>query len=200
MKPARRFPIIGLAASAGGPEALASILARLPADFPACLAVVQHVPVGFAEPIARFLRTTTSLEVLVATVRTEPRPGLVLVAPDDRHLVATADRAFTPLDAPALRGHRPSATMLFQSLAAVFGPAAIGVVLSGIGDDGAAGLAEMRARGALTIAQDEASSSIWGMPRAAIELGAAAETLPLSAIAERLILAVRLRLSTLEER
>lgn len=196
---ARLCPIVGIASSSGGPSALAAILGRLPADFPACLAVVQHVPVGFAEPFARFLRTTTPLEVVVVSRRVEARPGCILVAPDDRHLVAAADRAFLPQDAPALRGHRPSATLLFRSLAQVFGATALGVVLTGIGDDGAAGLAEMRRAGALTLAQDEASSAIWGMPRAAIEAGGAVETLPLSAIAERLLLAVRARRSA-EER
>lgn len=192
-------PLVGVASSSGGPSALAAVLARLPADFPACLAVVQHVPVGFAEPFARFLRTTTPLEVVVVSRRVEARPGCILVAPDDRHLVASADRAFVPLDAPALRGHRPSATLLFRSLAQVFGASALGVVLTGIGDDGAAGLAEMRRAGALTLAQDEASSAIWGMPRAAIEAGGAVETLPLAAIAERLLVAVRPRRSA-EER
>jgi two-component system chemotaxis response regulator CheB len=196
---ARLCPIVGIASSSGGPSALAAILGRLPADFPACLAVVQHVPVGFAEPFARFLRTTTPLEVVVVSRRAEPRPGCILVAPDDRHLIAAADRAFLPHDAPALRGHRPSATLLFRSLAQVFGATALGVVLTGIGDDGAAGLAEMRRAGALTFAQDEASSAIWGMPRAAIEAGGAVETLPLTAIAERLLVAVRARRSA-EER
>jgi two-component system chemotaxis response regulator CheB len=110
-------------------------------------------------------------------------PGTVLVAPDDRHLVVASKNLLRAVDLPPVAGFRPSATVLFQSMADVLGAAAVGVVLSGMGTDGAEGLDRMRQRGALTIAQDEATSAVYGMPRAAAERGAASLVLPLTKIA-----------------
>lgn len=176
-------PIVGVAASSGGPSALIDVLAGLPAGFAACVAVVQHLPNGFTGAFERFLAERLALQVKVVTRPTEPRSGTLLLPADDRHLVLGDGGSFVPSDAPPVSGHRPSATLLFQSLARVRGSAAAGVILSGMGDDGARGLLELRRAGGHTLAQDEASSAIYGMPRAAVQLGAAVSVAPLGAIA-----------------
>lgn len=179
--------VVGVAASAGGPAALAQLLGSLPADFPACVAVVQHLPPGFTASFAQFLGSATSLRVSVVAGRAEAVAGTVLVAPHDRHLVAAFGGFFVTSDDPPVGGHRPSATALFRSMARAFGPRAAGVVLTGIGDDGAAGLADLRGAGALTVAQDEASAAVYGMPRAAVDAGAVEYMLPLAAIPGALV-------------
>jgi two-component system chemotaxis response regulator CheB len=185
--------MVGLAASSGGSLAVAAILARLPRDFPACIAVVQHLPVGFAERYADWLASGCRLRVELVRGRVPIRPATVYVAGDDRHLAAVVGEGLRPTAAAPIGGHRPAATVLFQSLAEAFGAHAIGVVLSGMGDDGAPGLLSMRARGALTIAQDAATSAVFGMPRAAIEAGAIVDVLPLEAIPAALCRACTMR-------
>jgi two-component system, chemotaxis family, protein-glutamate methylesterase/glutaminase len=182
--------VVGIAASAGGPAALVGVLSRLPKDFPACVGVVQHLPVGFAEPFARFLGANTPLPVSVVSARSEYAAGTVLVAGDGRHLVASSRQTFLATDDPPCGGHKPSATVFFRSLAQVFGAEAAGVVLSGIGDDGAAGLVEMHNRGALTISQDEKTSAVFGMPAAAAQANAVERVLSLEEIAPALVRAV----------
>ncbi|HEY1585031.1 MAG TPA: chemotaxis protein CheB [Polyangia bacterium] len=177
-----RCPIIGIAASSGGPSAIVDVLRALPGDFGGCIAVVQHLPNGFVAPFERFLSERLELIVTVVHARTMPRPGTVLLPADDRHLVLADDGAFLASDGPPIGGHRPSATRLFESLARVEGRRAVGVVLSGMGDDGAAGLSALRRAGAEVIAQDQATSAIYGMPRAAIERGAVTQVLPVGAI------------------
>ena len=188
--PTGRTPIVGIAASAGGPIAVAQVLAALPARFPACIAIVQHLPIGFAAFFASFLRRSVLAEVVVASGDVEPRRGSVVIAPDDRHLVLTAAGSLSSTADPPVGGHRPSATVLFQSLARVAGASAVGVILTGIGDDGAAGLLAMRQAGARTIAQDAKTSAVFGMPRAAIAAGAATSVLALEDIAQALVSAV----------
>lgn len=178
----REIPVLGVAASAGGPAAISYVLSRLPPDFEGCVAVVQHMLPGFAKSFVEFLRADAPLPVEMVTEPTRPRPGVIFAAPDQRHLVRTHAGLWLPSDAPGRRGYRPSADVLFLSLAETCGARAVGVVLSGIGDDGAQGLLAMRNAGALTIAQDEASSSVYGMPRAARENGAAANILALGDI------------------
>lgn len=177
--------VVGLAASAGGPAALDIVLGALPATLPACVAVVQHLPAGFVASFATYLRSRTPLEVVLVEPGpgVEMRPGRIVMAAGDHHLVATSAGAFMAATEPPLRGHRPSATVLFSSLARVFGDRALGVILTGIGDDGALGLGELRAQGALTIGQDEETSAVYGMPSAAVKLGAVARVLPLQEIA-----------------
>jgi two-component system chemotaxis response regulator CheB len=177
--------IVGIAASAGGPAALEVVLGALPATLPACVAVVQHLPAGFVSSFATYLRSRTPLEVVLVEpgANVEVRPGRLVLAAGDHHLVAASARMFAASTEPPLRGHRPSATTMFGSLARVFGDRAIGVILTGIGDDGAAGLGELRAQGALTLGQDEATSAVYGMPSAAVKLGAVARVLPLPEIA-----------------
>lgn len=185
--------VIGVGASAGGPGAIAMLLGQLPVPFAGCVAVVQHLPKGFAASFVDFLKSRTRLKVKLVTDRAPREPGAVLVAPDDRHLVLANRNEFVAVELPRVDGFRPSATVLFRSLADTFGPDAVGVVLSGMGNDGAEGLQRMRRRGSLTIAQDESTSAVYGMPRAAVEAGAAELVLPLNQIAPALFHGTLLR-------
>ena len=163
---------IGVCASTGGPHALATLLGALPASFPVPLLVVQHITAGFTEGFVRWLRRSVAVPVRLARDGA-PLEGGVSVAPEGAHLVLRQDRRLhLDRDAPALR-HRPSGDALLTSLATVLGLLAVGVVLTGMGGDGAEGVAAIAAAGGLTVAQDEASSAIFGMPRAAAERGAA---------------------------
>ena len=159
--------VVGIAASAGGPLALAALLGSLPSDFPACIALVQHVPRGFTEAFADYLKGATSLAVVVCRGIVPVAPATVVVAPGDQHLVATSRSHFGLSLAGSPAEYCPCGDVLLASLATVHGPAAAGVVLSGMGQDGAAGLAHLARRDALTLVQDEPSSTVNGMPRAA---------------------------------
>lgn len=187
--PAPRLVAIG--ASAGGPFSLATLLKTLPADLPACLALVQHVSPGFGHSFVDFLRTVSPLEVVEVQGRTPSTPGTLLVAPDRAHLVAVDGQAFDVLEAPPSQGHCPSIDVLLASVARRWGDLALGIVLTGMGEDGARGLLQMRQAGAITVAQDRASSIVYGIPRAAAELGAPRHVLPLSQIAGFIVDAVR---------
>jgi two-component system, chemotaxis family, protein-glutamate methylesterase/glutaminase len=183
---AGQVPVIGIGASAGGPLAVAAVLGGLPAILPAAVAVVQHLPKGFARAFAEFLRSRTALPVTVVSQRTAIEPGQVFIPDDDRHLVALDARHFAPADTPELDGHRPAVDALFRSLAAVARRNACGVVMSGIGRDGTLGLGEMKARGSLTLVQNEASSGVFGMPRAALDAKAAERALDPAGLAREL--------------
>lgn len=180
--------LVGIAASAGGPSALATVLGSLPADLPACLAIVQHLPKGFAPSFVSFLQTRCGLTVRLAEAGLAPRAGMVVLAPDGHHL-ELIDGRFALTSGPPVEGHRPSGTVLLRSLAHC-GSSAIGVVLSGIGRDGADGLRAMRERQAITFAQDETSSVVYGMPRAAVEEGAAQQVLPVGELGDAIAAAV----------
>jgi len=182
-RPFRAFSepvIVGIAASAGGPTALAAVLGSLSADLPICLAIVQHLPKGFASSFVNFLQARCSLAVRLAEPGLVPRAGAVVLAPDDHHL-ELLDGRFELTSGPPVDGHRPSGSRLLRSLASL-GAGAIGVVLSGIGRDGADGLRAMRDSNAATIAQDASSSVVYGMPRAALEEGAVQQVLPVNMI------------------
>jgi two-component system chemotaxis response regulator CheB len=184
-RPALR--IIGIGASAGGPAAVAAVLRRFPRDLPASVAIVQHLLPGFAQSYTEFLRHQTEMRVELVHRVSPLKPGIVYVAPDDRHLVASRGENLVAVDTAPIGGYRPSATALFRSLAECFGPASAGVILSGIGDDGAAGLGELRAAGGLTLAQNEATSAVYGMPRAAIESGAASVAMSPVTVGDELV-------------
>jgi two-component system chemotaxis response regulator CheB len=179
--------VIGIGASVGGPMAIAAILHHLPADFPACIALVLHVSPGFTGALATFLRNRTGLRVEVVGAEASARPGSILIADDDRHLVAADGETFRAEAAPPVEGHRPSVTKLFSTLAETYGASAVGVLLTGVGEDGASGLKSMQARGAVTIAQDQTTSTAYGMPKAAIESGAADLVLAISEIPSALM-------------
>ena len=172
--PSRSCRVIALAASTGGPEALRSVLSKLPVDLPG-LVVVQHMPRGFTGTFARRLDTVCRIEVAEAEDGEPVVPGRALIAPGGRHLEVArlGDTLRTRLsDGPPVGRHRPSADVLFRSVARAAGAAALGVILTGMGHDGADGLLAMRRAGAATLAQDEASSVVFGMPASAIAAGA----------------------------
>jgi len=168
--PGNAYRAIGIGASVGGPSALASVLGRLPADFPLPLLVVQHMAPGFDDGLAEWLNQIVPAPVELATHGAILRPG-VWIAPEEAHLRLEPSMQLS-LDRETVRGlHRPSLDVLFESLAASAGREAVGVVLTGMGRDGAEGIRSIREAGGLTIAQDEESSAVFGMPGAAIESG-----------------------------
>jgi two-component system, chemotaxis family, protein-glutamate methylesterase/glutaminase len=181
-----RVSAIGLAASTGGPAALARVLERLPADLPVPLLVVQHISMGFTEGFARWLGGGTALRVKVAEEREVAVPGTVYIAPSDRHLTVLQSGHTALLTSAPVEGFRPSATALFGSMAAAFGAGMVAVVLTGMGSDGAAALPAVRRAGGYIVAQDEASSVIFGMPRAAIAEGLVDAVVPLSTMSDKL--------------
>jgi two-component system chemotaxis response regulator CheB len=180
--------ILGIAASAGGPSALATVLGALSPELPVCVAIVQHLPRGFAPSFVSFLQARCQLSVRLGEAGLVPRAGTVVLAPDDHHL-ELVDGRFALTAGPPVEGHRPSGTVLLRSLAQL-GSSGIGLVLSGIGRDGADGLRAMRDRNAITFAQDAATSIVYGMPRAAVEEGAAQQCLPITAIGDAIASAV----------
>lgn len=165
----RTASVIGICASTGGPRALASMLSRLPASFPIPVIVVQHIAAGFTDGLVRWLDGAIAPAVRTAPP-TDIGPG-VWVAPEGAHLVLRAPGRLA-VDSSAAAPHCPSGDVLLGSLAATAGPDAVGVVLTGMGCDGAGGLEAIRRAGGLTIAQDETSSVVFGMPRAAADNGA----------------------------
>ena len=191
--------LIGIGASTGGPPVLQTILSGLPKDFPVPLVIVQHIARGFLPGMVDWLSQTTGLRVQIASHGAIPLPGHAYVAPDDFHLAADARGHLVLAREDAEGGLRPAVSYLFRSLADSYGASAVGVLLTGMGKDGAAELQRMRARGAYTIAQDRDSSIVHGMPGAAIELGAATQVLPADKIAGALIARAAGRLSFVGE-
>jgi two-component system chemotaxis response regulator CheB len=185
--------LIGLGASTGGPETLRTILEAFPEDAPGTI-VVQHMPAGFTAAMARRLDGLCRVRVKEVTGGEAIVPGTVLIAPGDRHVVvrATARGYVADLtNGPRVSGHRPSVDVLFRSMAQATNGRAVAALLTGMGADGAAGLLELRQKGAATIAQDEASSVVWGMPKEAVALGAAETVLSLEHIAPAILTRVR---------
>ena len=179
---------IAIGASAGGTEALSRLLPRFPKDFP-CVLVVQHMPKDFTGLFAAGLDRKCAAEVREAADGDALAPGLVLIAPGDRHMTVErrgGDYFVRLSDGEKVSGHRPSVDALFSSAASVLGGRAIGVILTGMGADGAEGLLRMKNAGARTIGQDAATSTVYGMPRAAYIKGAVAVQLPLDRIADEL--------------
>lgn len=179
--------LVAIAASTGGPPALAAVLGGLPANFPAPILVVQHMGGPFMEGFAAWLNDQTPLSVSIAKDRETPIAGRVYVAPGDRHLSLGPGGVLRITAEAPMASQRPAANVLFQSLARTAGAKAIGILLTGMGEDGARGLLEMREAGACTIAEDETTAVVYGMPAAAARMGAATIRLPLDAIAPRLI-------------
>ncbi|MEQ6887179.1 chemotaxis response regulator protein-glutamate methylesterase [Halomonas sp. CS7] len=181
--------LIIIGASTGGTEAIRQVLEPLPANSPAIL-ITQHMPGGFTRSFAERLDRLCQISVKEAADGERILPGHAYIAPGDAHLkLARSGANYVARldDGPPVNRHRPSVDVLFHSAAGQAGRNAIGVLLTGMGKDGAAGLLEMRQAGAATLAQDEASCVVYGMPREAVALGAAAEVLPLEEIAPRLL-------------
>lgn len=182
-----RCEAVAMGASTGGPQALRAILSALPAGFAAPIAVVQHISRGFLPGLVQWLDDHSSLTVSIAADGQAMKPGTAYFAPDDRHMIVTRDLTIRLSEDPPIGTLRPSVGPLFHSMAEALGDRAIGVLLTGMGRDGARELLLMRERGALTIAQDECTSIVHGMPGEAIRLGAATHVLPLEEIAAKLL-------------
>jgi two-component system response regulator WspF len=174
--------LFALGASAGGPAALAEVLKVFPRETPAAFVVVQHLDEHFAAGLAEWLGQQITLPVRLARDGDAPQPGLVLLPGRDDHLVLTARGTLAYTAEPVAYAYRPSVDALFESVARHWAGAAAGVLLTGMGRDGARGLKKMREAHFLTLAQDRASSAVYGMPKAAAELDAAGEILPLARI------------------
>jgi len=173
--------ILAIGASTGGTRAIEDILVRLPADTPGTI-IVQHMPEHFTSSFAQRLDQLCAMEIREAGLNEQIVPGVALIAPGNRHMIVRRSGAkyfAMTKDGPPVHHQRPSVDVLFHSVARQVGPNALGVILTGMGADGAEGLLAMRQAGARTVAQDEASCVVFGMPKSAIDLGAAEQVLPL---------------------
>lgn len=181
--------IVAIGASTGGTEAIKTVLCALPANAPG-IVITQHIPASFSAPFAERVNKMSALNVRQATDGEQILPGHAYIAPGDKHLLVerSGARYYCRLnDGPAVSRHKPSVDVLFRSIAQNVGANAIGVMLTGMGDDGARGMLEMRENGASNMVQDEKSSVVWGMPGAAYKLGAAELMLPLDKIAQEIM-------------
>lgn len=181
--------------STGGPEALETIFRQLPATMPP-IVIVQHMPPGFTANLARRLHSVSAMTVREASDEETLHTGLALLAPGGLHLRLRRQGFHVVAelsDAPPVGRHRPSVDVLFESAAEVLGPLGIGVVMTGMGDDGTRGLLAMKARGALTVAQDALGCTVFGMPQRAIASGAVDYVVPLDAMARRLVELAQIR-------
>jgi chemotaxis response regulator CheB len=179
--------LVAIGASAGGPEALATVLSALPEEFPSAIVIVQHVREQFVAGIAEWLDRQTRLQVKVAAEGDALTPGVALLAGTSHHLVLKAADRLGYAAEPSEYTYRPSVDVFFQSVSHLWRGDVVGVLLTGMGRDGAVGLRALRNQGHYTIAQDEASSVVYGMPKAAARLHAAVDILPVDRIAPRLI-------------
>src|SRR5947209_6736343 len=182
--------IIAIGISTGGPNALQYVLSQLPGDFAAAILVVQHMPEGFTEMFAQRLNECCAIDVQEAHSGDVLLAGRALICPGNRHLrvrrMPLGDVAVLG-DDEKVNGHRPSVDVLFQSVAQEFGSNAIGLLMTGMGEDGAEGLGWIKAAGGLTVAQDESSCVVFGMPKAGIERGHAMRVVSLDTLANLLI-------------
>lgn len=182
--------IIAIGISTGGPNALQFVLSQIPVDFPGSILVVQHMPEGFTEMFAKRLDECCQLEVQEARSGDLLVAGRVLICPGNRHMMVRrmprGDMAVLS-DAPSVNGHRPSADVLFHSVAQEFGPLAVGIIMTGMGEDGAEGLGAIKNSGGMTVAQSEDTCVVGGMPRAAILKGHAQKIVPLDGMAAFLV-------------
>ena len=187
--PPGRLPVrmATIGASTGGPQALQTILGAMPVTFPVPILCVQHISEGFLKGMVEWLDQQCSLKVRIAQTGELPLPGHVYFPQEDTHLVVDRAGRLMPSFEGPLDGHRPAVTTTFRSVSRQYGAAALAVLLTGMGRDGAEGMVEIHRAGGFTIAQDEATSVVWGMPREAILRGAVRLTLPVQAIAGTMV-------------
>ncbi len=184
--PSAPTKIVAIGISTGGPNALQYVFSQMPADFPGCIVVVQHMPEGFTQMFARRLDESSALEVKEAQSGDLLLAGRVLICPGDRHIKVRRmehGKIAILVDQPRVNGHRPSADVLFNSVAQEFGNNAVGVLMTGMGEDGAAGLGALQAAGAITAAQSPDTCVVDSMPRAAIERGFVSKIISLPNVA-----------------
>lgn len=185
LRPPVRIEAVGLCASTGGPNALSRVLSELPGDLAVPVYLVQHITPSFLEGFVSWLDGQTRLTVKIADTGEVPSRGVVYLPPIDRHLELRQGRLWHSR-AEEVCNQRPSGTVLFHSMARELGPAGLGVLLTGMGADGAEGLLAMRQAGAWTIAEDASTCVVYGMPAAAVQMGAVSEVLPLPAVGRRI--------------
>lgn len=176
--------VVAIGASTGGPLVLQTILSSLPRDFAVPVLIVQHMTPGFVEGFVEWLARSSEVPVRIAAANEPLLPGHAYVAPDDFHMGVSLDHRILLAKEGKEHGTRPAVSFLFRSVKAVFGPKTVGILLSGMGRDGAEELKELKDVGAITIAQDKESSVVHGMPGQAIQIGAALQVLPPEAIAK----------------
>jgi two-component system chemotaxis response regulator CheB len=182
----RPVKVMAIAASTGGPPILKYLFDSLPKNFSIPIVVVQHILDAFTDGMIEWLNRTSSVRVLKAGDGARLAPGHAYIAPGQKHLIVASGGSLLLDNAPPLGGHRPSASILFGSVAKAFGKDSVGIILTGMGDDGVEGLQVLGKTGAHIIAQDEASSTVFGMPKAAIEAGTVDEVLSPAEIVTRL--------------
>lgn len=176
-------PVIGVAASTGGPKALATLLGALPGNFTAPICVVQHITRGFSAHLTRWLDANSALNVVEGVHGTPIKAGHVYIAPSEKQMEVASNRYLKIYEGPAVAGHRPSGDVLFRSLARHIAPNAVGAVLSGMGNDGTFGMAALYRTGCLTVVQDEASSVVYSMPKSALDRGVVSEVVEIEDMA-----------------
>jgi len=179
--------VIAVGASTGGPQTLNTILGQFPANFPVPILIVQHISEGFLDGLVSWLNSECRLKMAIAQPGGTPSGSTVYFAPERNHLELDAQGRFVYAPTPAVSGHRPSATVLFNAVARYYGRAAVGVLLTGMGRDGADGMVAIAQAGGMTLVQDERSCVVFGMPKEAIALGAVQHILPPNDIANFLL-------------
>lgn len=185
--------IIAIGTSTGGPRALQEIITRLPGNLPCGVVIVQHMPPGFTRSLADRLNSLSSIAVKEAEHNDVIRPGLALIAPGDYHMSVEREgnkRVVKLNQAAPIGGHRPAVDPMMESVAKVYGQRAVGVILTGMGHDGAKGIQAIKQQRGYTIAEDQSTAVVFGMPKSAIELGVVDKVAPLSAIAMEIVKSV----------
>jgi len=182
-----KIRIIVIGASTGGPQALQTILTKLPPDFPLPIVCIQHINEGFLQGLVDWLSSLCMMKVEIAKAGVIPDPGTVYFPQEGTHLKIDSKGMFVLSTEPPFDGHRPSVTVTMRSAAKYYGNSVFGVLLTGMGKDGAEGLQDVKKAGGITIAQDEESSVVFGMPKQAIALGAAGYIIPLDEMAQTIL-------------
>ncbi|WP_371369009.1 Protein-glutamate methylesterase/protein-glutamine glutaminase [Sporomusa rhizae] len=185
--------IVAIGTSTGGPRALQEVITKLPGNIPCGVLVVQHMPPGFTKSLADRLNSLSSVTVKEAEQNDVIRPGLVLIAPGDYHMLIEREggKAVVKLNQnPPIGGHRPAVDPMMESVARVFGSKTIGVILTGMGHDGAKGIQAIKQQNGQTIAEDQSTAVVYGMPKSAIEMGVVDKTAPITGIAAEILRAL----------
>lgn len=185
--------LVAIGTSTGGPRALQEVITKLPGDLPCGVVIVQHMPSGFTKSLSERLNSLSSLTVKEAEHNDVVRPGLVLIAPGDYHMTVEREgnrRIIKLSQDPPIGGHRPAVDPMMESVAKSYGQRAVGVILTGMGHDGAQGIKAIKQQKGYTIAEDQSTSVVFGMPKSAIELGVVDKVAPISAVAAEIIKAI----------
>ena len=185
--------ILAIGTSTGGPRALQEVITRLPADLPCGVVIVQHMPPVFTKSLAERLDSLSALTVKEAEHNDVIRPGLVLIAPGDYHMTIEREgnkKVVKLNQTPPIGGHRPAVDPMMESVAAVYGSRVVGVILTGMGHDGAKGIQAIKGQQGYTIAEDQSTAVVFGMPKSAIELGVVDKVAPITVIAAEIVKAI----------